>query len=93
MTFSSSQASEDPEDRESLALMAASANNENGLSGDGETYIEKYTKGVSAVESILALDRLRQEVIIKEKLTSKGRMRKTSSVPNFVSSYRLDSTG
>ncbi|XP_071810654.1 kinesin-like protein KIF13A isoform X3 [Apostichopus japonicus] len=77
------KASEDPEDRESLALMAASANNENGLSGDGETYIEKYTKGVSAVESILALDRLRQEVIIKEKLTSKGRMRKTSSVPNF----------
>ncbi|PIK34403.1 putative kinesin-like protein KIF13A isoform X2, partial [Apostichopus japonicus] len=40
-------------------------------------------QGLSAVESILALDRLRQEVIIKEKLTSKGRMRKTSSVPNF----------
>ncbi|KAJ8021167.1 Kinesin-like protein KIF13A [Holothuria leucospilota] len=81
------KASEDPEDRETLALMAASGNDENG-SGDGETYIEKYTKGVSAVESILALDRLRQEVIIKEKLTSKGRMRKTSSVPNFGSISR-----
>ena len=53
-----SQASEDLEDRESLAQIAASQN-EQGTS-DGETYIEKYIKGVSAVDSILALDRLRQ---------------------------------
>ena len=46
------------EDRESLAQIAASQNDQ-GMS-DGETYIEKYIKGVSAVESILALDRLRQ---------------------------------
>ncbi|XP_070533072.1 kinesin-like protein KIF13A isoform X2 [Ptychodera flava] len=77
------KASEDPEDRESLALMAASGADEGGTA-DGETYIEKYTKGVSAVESILALDRLRQEVVIKEKLTAQGRpLRKTASVPNI----------
>ncbi|XP_063959521.1 kinesin-like protein KIF13A isoform X2 [Lytechinus pictus] len=81
------KASEDPEDRESLALMAAAGAEENGSTGDGETYIEKYTRGVSAVESILALDRLRQEVIIKEKLASRGRnLRKTSSVPNIPGS-------
>ncbi|XP_006822605.2 kinesin-like protein KIF13A [Saccoglossus kowalevskii] len=77
------KASEDPEDRESLALMAASGADEGGTA-DGETYIEKYTKGVSAVESILALDRLRQEVVIKEKLAAQGRpLRKTASVPNI----------
>lgn len=53
-----SQASEDPENREMLALMAASG--EDAHTNDGESYIEKYTRGVSAVESILMLDRLRQ---------------------------------
>ncbi|XP_063702581.1 kinesin-like protein KIF13B isoform X3 [Culicoides brevitarsis] len=82
------KASEELEDRESLAQMAAS-----GDDGDGEeTYIEKYTKGVSAVESILTLDRLRQNVAIKEleqqliglqKQNSTTSMRKTCSVPNF----------
>jgi len=43
---------------ESLAQMAASQNEVNTV--DGETYIEKYIKGVSAVESILTLDKLRQ---------------------------------
>lgn len=52
------KASEDPEDREALALMAASG--EDSATSDGESYIEKYTRGVSAVESILTLDRLRQ---------------------------------
>lgn len=58
------------EDPESLATLAAS-----GVEGgtlDGESYIEKYTKGVSAVEGILALDKLRQEVAVKELLTSKN---------------------
>lgn len=64
--------------------MAGSGTEENTTSSDGETYIEKYTRGVSAVESILALDRLRQEVVIKEKLASRGRnLRKTASVPNI----------
>ena len=38
--------------------MAASHNDTSAV--DGETYIEKYIKGISAVESILTLDRLRQ---------------------------------
>lgn len=47
---------------------------------------EKYTRGVSAVESILTLDRLRQNVAIKELEQNHGQplsMRKTVSVPNF----------
>jgi len=55
------QASEDLEDRESLAQIAASQNDQG--TADGETYIEKYIKGVSAVDSILALDRLRQVTV------------------------------
>lgn len=47
--------------------------------------VEKYTRGVSAVEGILSLDRLRQSVAVKELLQAKGQplMRKTVSVPNF----------
>lgn len=50
-------------------------------------YLEKYTRGVSAVESILVLDRLRQSVAVKEieQIQNKQQlsMRKTASVPNF----------
>ena len=42
--------------------MAASHNDTSAV--DGETYIEKYIKGVSAVESILTLDRLRQVRVV-----------------------------
>ncbi|KAL5286205.1 KIF13B family protein [Megaselia abdita] len=79
------KASEELEDRESLAQLAASGADDVSAS-DGETYIEKYTKGVSAVESILTLDRLRQNVAVKELETAHGQplsMRKTVSVPNF----------
>ncbi|XP_054157934.1 kinesin-like protein KIF13B [Oppia nitens] len=87
------KASEDIEDRETLALMAASGQDMTTL--DGESYIERYTKGVSAVESILTLDRLRQEVAVKELLARKGKLnttainqealiRKTASVPNMA---------
>ncbi|KAK7063154.1 Kinesin-like protein kif13b [Halocaridina rubra] len=78
------KASEELEDRESLAQMAANADDSHAE--DGETYIEKYTKGVTSVESILMLDRLRQNVAVKELLQSAGRplMRKTASVPNFT---------
>ncbi|XP_069190101.1 kinesin-like protein KIF13A isoform X6 [Procambarus clarkii] len=77
------KASEELEERESLAQMAA--NVDDSHTEDGETYIEKYTKGVTSVESILMLDRLRQNVAVKELLQSAGRplMRKTASVPNF----------
>lgn len=83
------KASEDPEGRESLALMAASGGDAG--SSDGESYIEKYTRGVSAVESILTLDRLRQEVAVKELLAAEGRLlRKTASVPNIAQGMRGD---
>lgn len=85
------KASEELEDRESLAQLAASGDNNTSLC-DGETYIEKYTRGVSAVESILTLDRLRQSVAVKELLQAKGQplMRKTVSVPNFSQLMRFD---
>uniref|UniRef100_A0A667ZJV0 Kinesin family member 13B n=1 Tax=Myripristis murdjan TaxID=586833 RepID=A0A667ZJV0_9TELE len=47
-----------PEDREMLARLAASA--ENDQSADSEAAIEKYLRSVLAVENILTLDRLRQ---------------------------------
>lgn len=81
------KASEELEDRESLAQLAASG--EDAYSGDGETYIEKYTKSVGAVESILTLDRLRQNLAVKELLQNQqgGKvdpyMKKTLSVPNL----------
>jgi kinesin family protein 13 len=77
------KACEELEDRESLAQLVASG--EESSFCDGETYIEKYTRGVSAVESILTLDRLRQSVAVKELLQARGQplMRKTASVPNF----------
>uniref|UniRef100_A0A182IJN4 Glycerol-3-phosphate dehydrogenase [NAD(+)] n=1 Tax=Anopheles atroparvus TaxID=41427 RepID=A0A182IJN4_ANOAO len=81
------KASEELEDRESLAQIAATG--EDCSASDGETYIEKYTKGVSAVESILMLDRLRQSVAVKELEQVRGptlSMRKTASVPNFSQS-------
>ena len=57
------QASEELEDRQSLAVMAASGQDE--VTGpDGETFIEKYTRGVSAVETILTLDRFVFEQIL-----------------------------
>ncbi|XP_065344579.1 kinesin-like protein KIF13A isoform X4 [Cloeon dipterum] len=78
------KASEELEDRESLAQMAATGEETSDIS-EGDTYIEQYTRGVSAVESILTLDRLRQNVAVKELLQAQGRplMRKTASVPNF----------
>ena len=46
-----------------MAVMAASGQDE--VTGpDGETFIEKYTRGVSAVETILTLDRFVFEQIL-----------------------------
>ncbi|KAH8407734.1 hypothetical protein KR222_011849, partial [Zaprionus bogoriensis] len=87
------KASEELEDRESLAQLAASGDDCSAC--DGETYIEKYTRGVSAVESILILDRLRQSVAVKELETAHGQplsMRKTVSVPNFSQIMRFDAS-
>ena len=53
------KASEELEDRESLAVIAAQAGQDSDetVGPDGETFMEKYTRGVSAVETILTLDR------------------------------------
>ncbi|XP_060129146.1 kinesin-like protein KIF13B isoform X2 [Zootoca vivipara] len=69
------------EEREALARMAA--NVENAASADSEARIEKYLRSVLAVENILTLDRVRQEVAVKEQLTGKGKLyRKSLSSPN-----------
>uniref|UniRef100_A0A914XCF0 Kinesin-like protein unc-104 n=1 Tax=Plectus sambesii TaxID=2011161 RepID=A0A914XCF0_9BILA len=85
----------DVEDRSTLALMAARSDEESNSSN--ESYIESYTKGISAVESILALDRLRQEVCIKEMLSRRQervnratgvasgfKMKRATSLPNAI---------
>ncbi|KAF0312126.1 Kinesin-like protein KIF13A [Amphibalanus amphitrite] len=88
------KASEELEDRESLAQIAGSGTE--AADPDGETYIEKYLQGVSAVDSILRLDRLRQSVAVKELVqesagpTGTGSMRKTASVPNISYFQRSD---
>ncbi|XP_034084087.1 kinesin-like protein KIF13A isoform X3 [Gymnodraco acuticeps] len=85
------KASEEPEERETLALMAARGDSEK--TQDGETYIEKYTRGVLEVENILRLERLRQAVTVKEALTNKGRhLRRSISTPNSSCS-KTDLTG
>ncbi|XP_006864397.1 PREDICTED: kinesin-like protein KIF13B [Chrysochloris asiatica] len=81
------------EERETLARMAA--NVENPASADSEAYIEKYLRSVLAVENLLTLDRLRQEVAVKEQLTGKGKLnRRSISSPNVnrLSGSRHDLT-
>uniref|UniRef100_A0A7M5UMN0 CAP-Gly domain-containing protein n=3 Tax=Clytia hemisphaerica TaxID=252671 RepID=A0A7M5UMN0_9CNID len=88
------QSGEQTEERESLAQKAAEAMHV-GTDGeelmDGEA-IDKYNKGISHVENILNLHKLRQEVLVKEKLAAVGRssksltnrnMRKYASTPNL----------
>ncbi|GAB1298140.1 Kinesin-like protein KIF13A [Apodemus speciosus] len=88
------KATEEIEDRETLALLAARSESEGTL--DGETYIEKYTRGVLQLENILSLERLRQAVTVKEALSTKTRhVRRSLSTPNVhnVSSSRPDLSG
>ncbi|XP_076835244.1 kinesin-like protein KIF13B isoform X2 [Brachyhypopomus gauderio] len=69
------------EDREMLARMAA--NTEDPKSSDNEAAIEKYLRSVLAVENILTLDRLRQEVAVKEQLAGKAKgSRRSLSSPS-----------
>uniref|UniRef100_A0A8K9UNR4 Kinesin motor domain-containing protein n=1 Tax=Oncorhynchus mykiss TaxID=8022 RepID=A0A8K9UNR4_ONCMY len=65
--------SEELSDREMLARLAASVDVQDVQSGDSEAAIEKYLRSVLAVENILTLDRLRQEVAVKEKLSVKAK--------------------
>ncbi|NXH22370.1 KI13B protein, partial [Bucco capensis] len=79
------------EEREALARMAA--NVEDAASADSEAYLEKYLRSVLAVENILTLDRLRQEVAVKEQLMGKGKLyRRSLSSPNVnrLSASRQD---
>ncbi|XP_072263330.1 kinesin-like protein KIF13B [Pyxicephalus adspersus] len=85
--------SQSSEDREALARLAANA--EAPGSADSEAYIEKYLRSVLAVENILTLDRLRQEVAVKEQL-GKGKLhRRSLSSPNVhrLSGSRQDLGG
>ncbi|XP_040919909.1 kinesin-like protein KIF13B isoform X3 [Toxotes jaculatrix] len=80
-----------PEDREMLARLAASA--EGDQSADSEAAIEKYLRSVLAVENILTLDRLRQEVAVREQLAVRGKPPKRClSSPNInqLSASSLD---
>uniref|UniRef100_A0A3Q4BJF0 Kinesin family member 13Bb n=1 Tax=Mola mola TaxID=94237 RepID=A0A3Q4BJF0_MOLML len=71
-----------PEDREMLARLAAST--EDNQSADSEAAIEKYLRSVLAVENILTLDRLRQEVAVREHLAVRGKApRRCLSSPNI----------
>ncbi|XP_039980600.1 kinesin-like protein KIF13B isoform X2 [Xiphias gladius] len=71
-----------PEDREMLARLAASA--EDDQSVDSEAAIEKYLRSILAVENILTLDRLRQEVAVREQLAVRGKPpRHCLSSPNI----------
>lgn len=71
-----------PEDREMLARLAAST--EDDQSADNEAAIEKYLRSVLAVENILTLDRLRQEVAVREQLAVRGKAsRRCLSSPNI----------
>uniref|UniRef100_H0WIH2 Kinesin family member 13B n=1 Tax=Otolemur garnettii TaxID=30611 RepID=H0WIH2_OTOGA len=79
------------EEREALARMAA--NVENPASAASEAHIEKYLRSVLAVENLLTLDRLRQDVAVKEQLTGKGKLsRRSISSPsvNRLSGSRQD---
>uniref|UniRef100_A0A8C1J2W2 Kinesin family member 13Bb n=1 Tax=Cyprinus carpio TaxID=7962 RepID=A0A8C1J2W2_CYPCA len=72
---------EHSEDREMLAQLAASTDNPGA---DSEAAIQKYLRSVLAVDNILTLDRLRQEVSVREHLTDKGKIPKHClSSPNF----------
>ncbi|XP_037102409.1 kinesin-like protein KIF13B isoform X2 [Syngnathus acus] len=79
------------EDREMLARLAASAHSSE--SADDEAAIEKYLRSVLSLENILTLDRLRQEVTVKEQLAARGRSnRRSLSSPsvNRLSGSRQD---
>ncbi|XP_015748717.1 PREDICTED: kinesin-like protein KIF13A, partial [Acropora digitifera] len=81
------QPGEETEERETLAQMAAKAV---GVDNEqDETVLKKYSKGISHVESLLALDRLRQEVMVKEKLAAIGKpLRKFASTPNLAAAEK-----
>ncbi|RVE56001.1 hypothetical protein OJAV_G00231620 [Oryzias javanicus] len=77
-----------PEDREMLARLAASA--EDDQSTDSDAAIEKYLRSVLSVENILTLDRLRQEVAVREQLPVRGKASLSSPDVHRLFSSNLD---
>ncbi|CAF4119788.1 unnamed protein product, partial [Rotaria sp. Silwood2] len=65
------------EDRKSLALVA-------GSECHTQSYVQKYIQYASAVDSLLLLDKLRQEVSLTESSAKQQTIRKATSVPNIA---------
>ncbi|CAF1236539.1 unnamed protein product [Adineta ricciae] len=65
------------EDRKSLALVA-------GSECHRQNYVQKYIQYASAVDSLLLLDQLRQEVSLAESSAKQQTIRKATSVPNIA---------
>ncbi|CAJ0564179.1 unnamed protein product, partial [Mesorhabditis spiculigera] len=101
--------SHDVEDRSTLASMAARSGSEDSQGeGDGDrqlSYITAYTKSIQEVESMMKLDRLRQEVAITNMLSKKERqnrmqhlgvgqfrMKRAVSLPNTIANAVMAST-
>lgn len=72
------------EDRQSLALVA-------GSECHTQNYMEKYIQYASAVDSLLLLDKLRQEVSLVENLSKQQTIRKATSVPNIANQQGTNS--
>ncbi|EPB79993.1 kinesin motor domain protein [Ancylostoma ceylanicum] len=94
------KSSHDMEERSSLALMAArhtasteeeqaSGNDDGRQSNRQLSYIEAYTKSIQAVESMLKLDRLRQEVAITNMLSRRERHQRLSHLGLPSQSFRM----
>ena len=88
LVYNIPRTSSELENRASLA--AAAASGQEIFADDGESLVEKYSKGVSAVDELLRTDKVRQHIALKELLTKKmivkmplNNMRKTFSVPNM----------
>ncbi|CAI5454199.1 unnamed protein product [Caenorhabditis angaria] len=85
------KSSQDMEDRSSLAMMAAKeTTSETTHHEQTLNYIEAYTKSIQAVESMLKLDRLRQEVAITNMLTKKERLARIQNFGLPMSSLRMN---
>ena len=85
------QSGEETEERQNLARKAADAMTSDQEVFDGDA-IEKYNKGVTRVENILNLHKLRQKVLLEEKLATVGRsdssLKKFASTPNLFNANR-----
>ncbi|CAO4385019.1 unnamed protein product [Caenorhabditis nigoni] len=100
------KSSQDMEDRSSLAMMAAkdtsheehdggssrssSSSTESQYQQQTLNYIEAYTKSIQTVESMLKLDRLRQEVAITNMLSKKERLQRIQNFGLPMHSLRMN---